>query len=154
MPSCTILVGPPGAGKSTWVSNGVDDFEVISTDAVIEKIAYDYETTYSEIFSDAIKLAEKIMTLNMHKFADEGCDVVVDRTNMTAKGRKRFIDFFASKGYEVNAVVFPIPENWDERLASRPGKIIPKEVINSMIKNFEFPKENEGFANIWTIDDF
>jgi hypothetical protein len=38
-----------------------------------------------------------------------------------------------------------------ERLASRPGKEIPWEVVQGMIDNFEMPSEDEGFKEIWRV---
>jgi predicted kinase len=53
--------------------------------------------------------------------------------------------------YEHIAVVFDTPsqDDLEKRLASRPGKNIPWEVVNSMINNFEMPTEGEGFKEVW-----
>jgi len=55
--------------------------------------------------------------------------------------------------YEHIAVVFrtPEPEELARRLASRPGKNIPKNVIDSMISNWDEPTEDEGFKEIWYV---
>jgi hypothetical protein len=37
----------------------------------------------------------------------------------------------------------------DVRLSGRPGKHIPKTVIDSMIDNWEEPTLEEGFKEIW-----
>jgi gluconate kinase len=53
--------------------------------------------------------------------------------------------------YEHVAVVFQTPEQ-DElkrRLKSRPGKVIPKRVVETMIELWEEPTEEEGFKEIW-----
>jgi gluconate kinase len=53
--------------------------------------------------------------------------------------------------YEHIAVVFQTPDS-DElkrRLNSRPGKVIPKRVIETMIEFWEEPTEEEGFKEIW-----
>jgi gluconate kinase len=49
------------------------------------------------------------------------------------------------------AVVFrtPEPEEHSRRLASRPGKVIPDHVLQSMVSTFEIPTEEEGFDEIW-----
>ena len=55
--------------------------------------------------------------------------------------------------YEHIAVVFRCPDA-DElmrRLDSRPGKVIPLDVIEGMVKNFEVPSEEEGFKEIWYV---
>jgi gluconate kinase len=49
------------------------------------------------------------------------------------------------------AVVFRTPklDVLKERLASRPGKEIPWEVVQGMIDNWEDPTNEEGFMEIW-----
>jgi predicted kinase len=53
--------------------------------------------------------------------------------------------------YKHIAVVFRTPDEEElaRRLANRPGKEIPQEVVLNMINNFEMPTEEEGFAEIW-----
>ena len=52
--------------------------------------------------------------------------------------------------YQVVAVVFPTPDTKElvRRLNNRPGKTIPDEVIQNMIKSYEEPTEAEGFDKI------
>jgi tRNA uridine 5-carbamoylmethylation protein Kti12 len=55
--------------------------------------------------------------------------------------------------YSAIAVVFatPEPDELARRLASRPGKTIPPEVIERMIENWEEPTLDEGFKEIWRV---
>ena len=57
--------------------------------------------------------------------------------------------------YEHIAVVFKVPEPAEltRRLASRPGKVIPAEVMENMIRNFEPPSLDEGFKEIWVVGE-
>lgn len=151
MPKCTILVGVPGSGKSTWILNQeiLDNRYVASTDAIIEQIAGGFNMTYDECFKDLIKFAEKLMWKELAAFAADGERIYVDRTNLTAKSRKKFIDFLKSYGYEFDCVVFETPETdeWARRLY-RPGKTIPDHVLESMADNIEIPTMDEGFTHI------
>ena len=49
--------------------------------------------------------------------------------------------------------MFATPEKaeLERRLASRPGKEIPADVIEQMIDGFEMPTEDEGFTEIWYV---
>lgn len=150
MPKCTILVGVPGSGKSTWlIENRPKGAWVASTDNIISGLADDYGFTYSEIFTDTIRFAEKAMYARMEIAAKNGLDLYVDRTNMTSWVRKRFIDILKPYGYEFECVVFPTPEpeEWKRRL-DRPGKTIPQEAIDRMVNGYDEPTEQEGFKKI------
>ena len=50
-------------------------------------------------------------------------------------------------------VVFKTPnrDELDVRLSGRPGKHIPKQVVDSMIEKWEEPTEEEGFKEIWHV---
>ena len=148
MPKCTILVGVPGSGKSTWLQSQYN-YYVASTDNIIEQIVGGFDMTYNEGFKDLINFAEKVMWKELETFVKLGWNIAIDRTNLSVKSRKRFIDFLKPYGYEFDAVVFPTPETeeWAKRL-HRPGKTIPDHVLESMADNIEMPTKEEGFTNI------
>lgn len=160
MPKCTILVGVPASGKSTWLASQeyIEDQYIASTDDIIEAIASAFGMTYNEGFKDLISFAEKAMWKELSVFAEDGERIYIDRTNLTAKSRKKFIDFLKPFGYEFEAVVFPLPgtvefseEEWFRRLDSRQGKTIPNAVLASMVNSAEMPSEEEGFTKITVL---
>lgn len=150
MPKCTILVGVPGSGKSTWFEkNKTATTAPVSTDNVIEFLGSLYGFTYNEIFSETIRFADMVMVKRMLWNAEQGNDLVIDRTNMGKRHRKQFIDKLKKYGYEFECVVFPTPDSkeWERRL-NRPGKTIPQEAIDRMVASYEEPTEEEGFTKI------
>ena len=155
MSKCIFLVGVPAAGKSTWMKNQywIDDTFVASTDYIIQQIAGMYGFTYDEGFKDLIGFAEKVLWRELELAARDGDTIYIDRTNLTAKGRKKFIDYLKPFGYKFEAVVFATPDQdeWERRLNSRPGKTIPKHVLDSMVNSFQMPTEDEGFSKIITV---
>ena len=161
MPKCIFLVGVPAAGKSTYVDatfffNDRDPeyFSIQSTDAIITDIAAEYGYTYDQAFNDLIKFADRVFWDGIIHCAEHGISMVIDRTNLSVKSRKRIIDMIKTHDYELEAVVFPTPEasEWQRRLDSRPGKTIPKHILESMAKSFSVPTETEGFNKITIID--
>lgn len=160
MPKCTILVGVPGSGKSTWMLDQeyIEDQYVASTDAIIEQIAGGFNMTYNEGFKNLITFAEQVMWKELGVFAKDRERIYVDRTNLTAKSRQKFITALKPYGYEIECVVFPLPgteklpsDEWGRRLESRPGKTIPGYILSSMIEHYEPPTEAEGFSKITII---
>lgn len=161
MKNIYILVGPPGSGKSTWVEKEFQgECFVVSSDKIIEEIAAEKNQTYNEVFHYA-KVAESMMWQEFDKAIETKHDpIVVDRTNMSVKSRRRFFErlrnFHKGHGYQLHAVVFPKPEDkeHERRLNSRPGKTIPWEVINGMLASFQMPTTQEGFVSVTIIEDF
>ena len=155
MPKCTILVGVPGSGKSTWHRNKYGDYTapVVSTDKIIEDVASEYGMTYDEGFKGLIQFAEIIMWRQITSYLMRGSDFIIDRTNLTAKSRAKFIQKLKLHRYEIECVVFPQPEpeEWKRRLNSRPGKTIPQEALDRMVDSYEIPLESEGFSKITFI---
>jgi predicted kinase len=153
MPKCYQLVGVPGSGKSTWVSNQdwVKDCAMVSTDMWVDLEAERVGKTYSEIFNEYMPHAVTLMANHVELARDKNMDIIWDQTSTTFKSRARKFNMLLD--YEHIAIVFKTPdaEELKRRLASRPGKEIPDDVVQSMIDNFEMPTEEEGFKEIWYV---
>lgn len=147
-----MLVGVPGSGKSTWVSNQQWDLSntvFASTDKFVEQYAAGEGKTYNEVFEDFMSEATNLMNQEVIVACKQGKDVVWDQTNITVKSRKKKFNMLPE--YEAIAVVFDTPE-WevlDKRLKGRPGKVIPRRVVYQMIEHLQVPTEAEGFKEIW-----
>lgn len=151
MPKCYQLVGVPGSGKSTWVDN--QDWAItcarVSTDKWVEIYAKEVGRTYSEVFADFMPTAVDLMAKEVVVARELGRDIIWDQTSTTVDSRAK--KFRMLPDYEHIAIVFKTPDS-DEltrRLKSRPGKVIPKRVIETMIEFWEEPTEEEGFKEIW-----
>ena len=150
---CYQLIGVPGSGKSTWIKNQdwAVDIPVVSTDNFVEAYAKEQGKTYNEVFKDYMPIAVKLMANQALICQANGLDVIWDQTSTTVASRIR--KFNTLPKYEHIAVVFatPEPEELARRLASRPGKNIPNDVMRSMIDGFVMPTEDEGFTEIWYV---
>ena len=151
MPKCYQLIGVPGSGKSTWVSEQewALGLTIVSTDAFVEDYARAQGKTYSEVFTDYMPTAVNLMAEQVVFAREHGHDIIWDQTSTTIASRAR--KFRMLPNYEHIAVVFKTPEHTElmRRLMSRPGKEIPDHVITSMIASWEEPTEEEGFKEIW-----
>jgi len=151
MPRCYQLIGVPGSGKSTWIKNQdwALGLTIVSTDAWVEDHARKEGKTYSEVFKDYMPRAVELMAEQVVRARELGHTILWDQTSTTVASRAK--KFRMLPDYEHIAVVFRTPDRdeLDARLSGRPGKHIPKEVIDSMIAGWEEPTEEEGFKEIW-----
>ena len=151
-----MLVGVPASGKSTWIEKEFQgECHIVSTDKIIDEIAFETGRTYDQVFSQYMKVAEKMMWEEFDKYVEGGYSpIVIDRTNMSVKSRRKFFErlknFHRNHGYEIEAVLFKTPEEteWDRRLNSRVGKTIPQHVLDSMARSYEQPRLTEGFSKV------
>lgn len=158
MKKLIVMVAIPGSGKSTFVNREkTPETFVFSTDDYIESRAKEQGKTYSDIFKDTIAQAEMYMNIGLQSALAKDKDVIIDRTNLNKKVRRRVLSQI-KKNYEKVAVVIMPPsskEEWMElnrRLAGRSDKQIPDRVIKSMFDSFEEPSLDEGFDKIEKYD--
>ena len=154
---CYQLIGVPGSGKSTWIKNQVWalGMPVVSTDFFVEAEAYRVGKTYTEVFEEYMPTAVRLMVNQTLVCQANRLDFIWDQTSTTIASRRKKFNTLLSSQYEHIAVVFKVPEPQElvRRLASRPGKVIPVEVMENMIRNFELPSMDEGFKEIWVIGE-
>ena len=165
----TMMVGLPASGKSYWAEKfmmertieGWGGYRFHSSDAILEAIAKDTGMTYDEVFKDNIKIADKLFWQELQASIDNQEKIIVDRTNLTVKSRKRIIDMAKPKGYFISAEVFQTHfydnKKWKEFLLAREGKTIAPHIIGSMMFNYEAPNYAEGIDSFMfheTYDDF
>jgi predicted kinase len=146
-----VLIGVPGAGKSTWYANNewLKSAAYVSTDMFVEAYAKEQGRTYSEVFNEYMPTAVELMAQAVVEARTAGQDIVWDQTSTTVASRARKFNMLPD--YYAIAVVFESPSRIElkRRLASRPGKEIPDVVVEGMLASFEMPTEAEGFKEIW-----
>ena len=148
-----VLVGVPGSGKSTWIKkqNWMLGLPVVSTDTFVEQYAHNQGKTYSEVFEEYMPIAVKLMANQVLICQANKLDLIWDQTSTTIATRAKKIRMLPE--YYKIAVVFKTPETAElqRRLASRPGKNIPWDVVSKMAQQLEAepPTLEEGFDEIW-----
>jgi len=157
MNKCYQLIGVPGSGKSTWIKNQswALGMPVVSTDRYVEIEAQRQGKTYTEVFEEYMPIAVRLMVNHALACQANNMDFIWDQTSTTVKTRAKKFNTLLPSQYEHIAVVFktPEPDELARRLASRPGKVIPAEVMENMIRNFEYPSLDEGFKEIWVVGE-
>lgn len=150
-PHIIALIGLPASGKSTWTARYLEgnprETTVLSTDNQIDALAKAAGKTYSQIFPsiDMSKL-EAEMSHQQRTAVALNRDMIVDRTNMRVKSRRRWLSQ-VPKHYVRIGLVFEVPlAVLHQRLFARgvaTGKTIPKNVISDMMESYQEPTFEE-----------
>jgi predicted kinase len=150
-PVVYMLIGPPGIGKSTYIKemllpNG--EYTVVSTDNLLEEKGKKIGLSYNEAFNEFnFKEIEKEFFINLKIAINERQDIVVDRTNMSKKGRRRVLNLFP-KDYLKIGILFDfsnrakLDTQLNKRL-SETGKHISKKTVDRMIESYKEPTLEE-----------
>lgn len=148
-----MLVGVPGSGKTTWAieQEWANECAYISTDRYVEEFAKNMGKTYSEVFKEVMPECVDYMAGDVVHAREAGQDIIWDQTSTTLHSRLKKLRMLPD--YYAIAVVFktPNPEELARRLQNRydTGKIVPDDVVQFMINNWEEPTKEEGFEEIW-----
>lgn len=155
-PFVVLLVGLPGVGKSTWISNHAQRWPrtvIVSSDQIIDQIGQTYGMTYNELFDQiSYSFCEKICHKVAKHWISNQWNIVWDQINLTANSRKKKLKHFPDK-YQKICVYFPIPPDHQQRLDNRRGKVILPEVIQSMKQLLEPPTIDEGFDQLLIVEN-
>lgn len=144
-PKCIILCGIPGSGKSTYAQSFEELGWVHLSSDLIRKELYGDESIQgnpNEVFSLMQKRA--VDALN------NGKSVIYDSTALTRKDRAGIIAAYPKFAKIECKVIWAPIETCIERDAAR-ERTVGKEVIDKMLKRFQFPFHDEGIDEINVI---
>jgi predicted kinase len=161
MTTLAMLIGLPASGKSTFRSKySAFDHFVYSTDDIIEEIAKENNSTYSETFSDevvkaAIERADEALAVAV----SANRYIVWDQTNLGMYKRQKALSMIPDHYNKLGYVFLPpcLAEDFAElkrRLTSREGKSIPESVMIDMMDRYQMPTITEGFDDLVFVDPF
>lgn len=142
MPTVYMMIGVPASGKSTAIKGSAElkTLPVASSDDYIQVRATITGRTYDEVFGESIDQATKYLDSVVETCIKGDISFIWDQTNLTKKSRTKKLSRFP-KHWKKIAVYLATPEKeeWERRLASRPGKTIPKKILESMLTQLEPP---------------
>lgn len=144
-----MLVGIPTAGKSTFSNDPkYKKYVRVSSDDILQEVAKERQQSYNTVFKGNIRFAQIAMMKVLRQAIEDGKSIIWDQTNLTKKQRREKLKHIPDT-YKKTAVYFVVSlETALKRNTQRPGKVIPPEVLERMIKEYELPTNEEGFDAI------
>lgn len=157
-PEIIVMVGLPGAGKSTYIRKMMAksdvDYVIVSSDNEIERLAKEADLDYNTGFEKFIGKATGLMKKNFQNAINSGSNIIWDQTNMSIKKRRGILQKIPEQ-YRKIAVTFELTgEELQKRLDQREretGKSIPPHVVKSMAKSYSRPTKAEGFDSVIVV---
>ena len=149
MPEAIFLVGVPTSGKSTFSNDPkYSKYIRISSDDILQEVAKERQQSYNTVFKGNVRFAQIAMMKVLRKAIEDGKSIIWDQTNTSKKQRKEKLKHIPAH-YKKTAVYFIVDlKTALQRNTQRPGKVIPPEILERMIKEYELPTLEEGFDEI------
>jgi len=139
-----LLVGLPGAGKSTWLERmGATG---LSSDAIRKLLADDEgdQSIHAVVFQTLRYLLEKRLAVGRPV-------TYIDATNLTPAERAPYIRIGRARGCEVEAVFFDVPLEVCRARNARRERVVPEAALARMAAKLAPAAMEEGFARVTVV---
>ncbi len=133
-----VFTALPASGKTTIINRDYKDYEIISSDDYIEDVT-DNKAYRKANLND--------MYQNLQQSFKNKKNVVIDRTNLTKKSRRRYLNSSRNDVYYKEIKVFLVGQEQlnknKEKRYKETGKLIPFFAVKDMVQSFNYPGYDE-----------
>lgn len=141
MKDFVILIGLPGAGKTTYAQNAYPDYICLSFDSIREEMGIMTEGEKRMGDTEQEAMVRDVFQKRLSNAINEGKGIVIDNTNLRRKYRKPLVDIARKNGYNVSMVIVKTL-SLKENIHRRAGQISP-DIIIRMAEGYEYPQPDE-----------
>ncbi|MFO6422198.1 AAA family ATPase [Motilimonas sp. KMU-193] len=133
-----VMCGVSGSGKSTWIEQNLNGFEVISLDTIRETL--NGKRSCQKHRGQVLQLAKSRLKTALAKKQN----VVWDATNIRKDFRQIICDLGLSYGALITLVAFQVKESTLRRDNKSRRHVVGDDIITSQLAKLEWPSFTEG----------
>lgn len=101
----TLFIGLPGSGKTSFISENINDCQIVNADDIKETHPDWDLSNPEEVHAWSVIEAEKLM----NEYSDSGIDICMDSGGVNNRYSLRIINMLKSKGYYVRIIHMDTP---------------------------------------------
>ena len=147
----TMMVGLPGAGKSTIAAERFQDNDktvIVSSDGYIERYAAEKGISYSQAYDEYLTEANARCMQDARGAFATGKNVVWDQTNLTLEERAHKLAIVPEDYFKAAIVIQLSTDELTDRFVGRyheTGKFVDPKHMDAMAEDYKRPGRYEGF---------
>jgi len=146
-----MIVGIPGSGKSTFCKelvSSVKDGIILNSDSIRKELFGNEKTQGNpkDIF--------EIMNNRCKENLSVGKTVIYDATNINSVYRIDLLENMKSYYDQADCYMIKTPIHVVKKRNKKRDRKVPENIIFKMHHNLETPHLDEGFENIYTLDEY
>ena len=150
-PALVLLIGPAGAGKSTFAARWFEPVEIVSSDHLRGLLSGDPADQAAS--ADAFR----ILNLMVGGRLARRLTTVVDATSLRAANRRKYRELAARNGVPVVAIAFDMPAaTFHERNRGRTDRVVGADIVERQIDQMAQTLAmlpSEGYAALYVLRD-